>query len=351
MSEQENELKKALAENGDFDAEKAKRLGSDVGGWFDARLKRAARRLWLFAMVGVVVFEFAYFGFWFSFGTKSLIGFATLLVAVILIAGIWAIEHSITNTKISLLKEMKLMRLERLGLPGDDITSTARKSAVTGTSAWSALSSRENVAWLLALILAAAASAAVAFWLWFPGGTLTDESQVTLLADGSGSEVSKTSYPYLGWFPMTSSSIWTGMGPYTITRWIDSQGRELPMTVSTIGANRRYTVELAEPVMPGEQVRQTLVIENPKMARQEGGLWTYRGDPMYGHRKNLYLVTIQVPKGAEIVSVDPKPAQQLVRDGLPTVRFQAIRDRNQKFEHTIQYRLPKESAAAQKAPK
>jgi len=60
-----------------------------------------------------------------------------------------AIDHSITNTKISLLKEMKLMRLERLGLCSDDITSTARKSAVTGTSAWSALSSRENVAWLL----------------------------------------------------------------------------------------------------------------------------------------------------------------------------------------------------------
>jgi hypothetical protein len=58
----------------------------------------------------------------------------------------------------------------------------------------------------------------------------------------------------------------------------------------------------------------------------------------------MYLVTIQLPKGAEIVSVDPKPAQQFVRDGLPTVRFQALRDCNQKFEHTIQYRLPKEPA-------
>ena len=48
-------------------------------------------------------------------------------------------------------------------------------------------------------------------------------------------------------------------------------------------------------------------------------------------------------KGAELVSVDPKPAQQFVRDGLLIVRFQAIRDCNQRFEHKIQYRLPKES--------
>ncbi len=342
MTEQENDLTKALAKNGDFDAEKAKRLALDVVPWFDARLKRAARRAWLFKMLGVVIFEFALVGFCFSFGMKSLIGFATLLVAVLIAAGVWAIEHSITNTKIGLLKEMKLMRLERLGLPGDDLSSAARNSAVTNTSLWSALSARESAAWFLALIFVAAVSAAIASWLLSPGGTLTVESQVTLAADGAGSEVSKTSYPYLGWSPMTSSSIWTGLGPYTITHWIDSQGRDLPMTVSAIDGNRRYTVELAEPVLPGEQVRETRIGESPKMAKEEGGVWKYRGDPVYGYRKNMYLVTIQLPRGAEIVSVDPQPAEQSVYDGLPIVRFQAVRDRNQKFEHTIQYRLPKQ---------
>ena len=55
MSGQENELIKALAENGDFDAEKARRLGSEVGAWFDASLKRAARRSWLSKIVGAVL--------------------------------------------------------------------------------------------------------------------------------------------------------------------------------------------------------------------------------------------------------------------------------------------------------
>ena len=267
-----------------------------------------------------------------------------LLVIVVTAMGIHALGHAIASTKISLLKEMKLMRLERLGLPGDDIASAARKSAFAGASTRPALSAGETVRWFAALLLAAMASAIAAFWLWSPGGTLTDESHVTLLADGSGTDVSKTSYPYFGWLPMTSSSIWTGLGPYTITHWIDNQGRDLPMTVATIDGNRKYTVELAEPVMPGEQVRETRIGESPKMAKEADGLWTFQGDPMYGYQKNIYLVTVQLPKGAEIVSVDPKPAEEFVRDGQPTVRFQAIRDFNQKFEHKVEYRLPKDGA-------
>ena len=104
MSEQENELEKALAKNGGFDAEKAKRLGLDLVPWFDASLKRAARKTWLVKIVGAVVFEFAFIGFCYSFGMKSLIGYATLLVVVFIAAGIWAVGHAITNTKISLLE-------------------------------------------------------------------------------------------------------------------------------------------------------------------------------------------------------------------------------------------------------
>ena len=100
MSGQENELIKALAENGDFDAEKARRLGSEVGAGFDARLKKAARRLWLSKMVGVVLVEFALFGLCFSYGTKSLIGFATLLIVVAITAGTLgnrALDHERQN--------------------------------------------------------------------------------------------------------------------------------------------------------------------------------------------------------------------------------------------------------------
>lgn len=80
--------------------------------------------------------------------------------------------------------------------------------------------------------------------------------------------------------------------------------------------------------------------EGPQTGKHAGGLWTYRGVPQYGCRKNFYLVTIQLPQGAEIVAAEPPPAQTSVRDGVPTVRFQAIRDRSQKFTHMVQYRLP-----------
>jgi hypothetical protein len=177
------------------------------------------------------------------------------------------------------------------------------------------------------------------------GLTMTEESQVTLLADGSKSTVSKVSYRNpAGLFPTTSLSLWTGDGPFAITQWLDGQGRELPISVATIGGNRQYTVQLAEPIMPGDQVSYTTTTEAAKMARKQGETWTYHGGQKWGGKgQKFFLETVQLPRGAEIVSVEPKPAQQLVRDGLATVRFQAVVDQEHELAYTIQYRLPKEN--------
>ena len=237
------------------------------------------------------------------------------------------------------------MRLEYLGRPTGQAAAPARETVSVTTNLWRTppLSLREDAAWYVTLILVAAASALCMFRLMGGEGTLTHESHVKLSADGSGTNVSKISYYYYGLSPKTSSSMWTGKGPYKFTRWLDSRRRELPMSVATIGENVRYTVQLVEPVTPGQEFRDTLTGESPKMAEKQGDLWTYRGDPQFGHPQNCYLETVQLPKGAEIVSVDPEPAQQTVQDDLPTVRFQAIRGCNEKFTHMIQYRLPKDS--------
>ena len=128
--------------------------------------------------------------------------------------------------------------------------------------------------------------------------TRTDESQVTLSADGAGSTVNKISYPYYGFFPMTSSSTWTGLGPYTITRWLDSRGRELPISVSTIGPNRRYSVETSR---TGDARRSGQRNDNCGKSQdgyQRGRPWTYRGDQVYGQGENRYLATVHTPQGS-----------------------------------------------------
>ncbi len=340
MSERENELKKTLAENGSFDPDTAKRVTAEAGAWFDTRLKWMAR-LDLFRLIFcIAVLEIAAAGFGLAVSTKAMLAFAVVLVfAIAGIVGV-AVQSRITNAKLVLLKEIKLLRLERLGCPADRAVAPPWETVPTGVSIWRTLSRWESAAWFVVLILVAAASFVFTSWLMGWEGMLANESLVKLAADGSGSELSTTSYQYNGLFPLTSASMWTGQGPYKFTRWLDSRGRELPMAVENIPPNRRYTVQLIEPVRPGEEFRETIFGESPKMAEKKGDLWTYRGDPQFGQGKNSYLVTVQLPKGAEIVSVDPQPAEQIIQDGLPTVRFQAIRGRNEKFTHSIQYRLP-----------
>ena len=340
MSEHENELKKALAENGRFDHETAKRVTAEAGAWFDKRLKWMARLDFVRIIFCIAVLEIAAAGFGLAVSTKAMLAFAVVLVFAIVGTGIVAIQSRITNAKLALLKEIKLLRLEHLGCPTDHTTAPPWETVPTGVTIWRTLSRWEGAAWFAVLILVAAVSFLFASWLMGWEGMLTNESLVKLSADGSGSEVSKTSYQYNGLTPMTSASMWTGEGPYKFTRWLDNRGRELLMTVETIPPNRRYTVQLVEPVRAGEEFRETIFGESPKMAEKKGALWTYKGDPQFGQQKNSYFVTVQLPKGAEIASVDPQPAEQIIQDGLPTVRFQAIRGRNEKFTHSIQYRLP-----------
>ncbi|MGA2031859.1 MAG: hypothetical protein ABSG68_06365 [Thermoguttaceae bacterium] len=352
MSEATNELKKALAENGNFDAAKADRDVIEASSYFDSQLRRGARFTFLSLIIVVAVLEFAFIGFFLTFSTKALVGFATLLVVTVVLIVRFAIGHEITNTKISLLREIKLLRLEHLGLPADQTITPPRKAAPTGTSLWRVLSLRENTAWLLAAILVAVVSAHFTLQLMNRGMTMTEESQVTLLADGSKSTVSKVSYRNpAGLFPTTSLSLWTGDGPFAITQWLDGRGRELPISVSTIGGNRKYTVQLAEPIMPGDQVNYTTTTEAAKMATRQGETWTYHGGQKWtGKGQKFFLETVQLPQGAEIVCVEPKPAQQFLRDGLPTVRFQTVVDQGHELAYTIQYRLPKETGT-QKAAK
>jgi hypothetical protein len=345
MSEPEDKLKKALAENGNFDAETAKRVAAEAGALLDRRLKWLARITWLRTLIVIAVGEVGFIGLFMTFSTKGMIGFAVLLLFAIVALCVIDLQYRITNTKVSLLKEIKLLRLEYLGRPTGQAAAPARETVSVTTNLWRTppLSLREDAAWYVTLILVAAASALCMFRLMGGEGTLTHESEVKLSPDGSGTEVTKISYHYYGLSPMTSANIWSGVGPSKFTRWIDSRGRELPMNVSTNEKNKQYTVQLVEPVMPGDEVRETLFAESPKMAEKEGDLWIYRGRWEFGHEKNSYLETVQLPKGAEIVSVDPEPVQQSVQDALPTVRFQAIRSRNEIFTYTIQYRLPKAS--------
>ncbi len=139
MSENENELKKALAENGNFDAEKARRLAAEAVSRFNLRLRWTERRGMIGLLLCMAVFEFAFIKFTLASTTKTMIGYAVVMLLSYGI-GITAVFVSrIMSVLLRVLKEIKQSQLESLGYPADreiSASNGARQFVGALTSAW-----------------------------------------------------------------------------------------------------------------------------------------------------------------------------------------------------------------------
>jgi len=158
MSEREDELKKALAENGGFDAEKAENEVERARRWFDSRLRWSGRIAWMRLILVVAVCVFALTNFMVAVSTRAMIGYAALMVITIGGVGTIAVQSWVAGTKIGLLKEIKLLRLECLGRPAGQVAPTAWREFPLTPATRRALSGWEYTAWLLALMVVAGAS-------------------------------------------------------------------------------------------------------------------------------------------------------------------------------------------------
>ena len=161
MSEHENELKKALAEEGLFDAGKASNEADGASRWFESRLKWSGRFAWMRIILVVVVFEFAFVKFCGAASTKAMIGYAAMMVCTIVLVGTIAVQSWVAGTKISVLREIKLLRLECLGRPTEQVASSALGAFPVMASPRRLFSLGEYIAWLLALMVVAGAAAFV----------------------------------------------------------------------------------------------------------------------------------------------------------------------------------------------
>jgi hypothetical protein len=169
MSEHEDELKKALAENGTFDAEKGGRIAAAAVARFDSRLRWTERCGWILVLLCMAVFEFALISFALAFTTKEMIAYA---VAMLLSLGIGIAVNMISRITSMLLKvlmEIKRLQLAYLGCPLDRSASPADGAELlAGRSR--ALTRRETVAWGVVLVIVALTVAIGTFrrlpWVW-----------------------------------------------------------------------------------------------------------------------------------------------------------------------------------------
>ena len=120
MSEHENELKKALAENGDFDAEKAKHDAEKASRWFDSRLKWSGRFAWMRIILVLLCLN----SLSSNLRRRHHKGHDRLCRHDgddLILVGVIGVQSWVAGTKISVLKEIKLLRLECLGRPTEQV--------------------------------------------------------------------------------------------------------------------------------------------------------------------------------------------------------------------------------------
>jgi hypothetical protein len=338
-----DDLTKALARNGAYDAEKAEELRRNTVGVFVATTRKVERYLWarscLFAWLAV----FAAAHFMHSSTTKSLL-FYGLLTLVFVICMLHAKTWYLTAiTKVGLLKAVY-----QLGLGGPTTTSAstprqpreAQLPFVDGLPRW------ERCIWYAATICVGLLILAVKGvevrgvedpWDFNRGGSLTAEGCLALATDGSGSEVTEMCFLHQGTVPRRELTI--DAPAEATTRFTDSYGNDLPAQGAQEQGHVRYAVSLSRPIMPGRQSGCTMIQERAQSATEKEGIWTCSADNSYGWDTNEFFQAVVLPEGAEIVSVTPCPVANFFLAKKPVVRFHATRGYNEPFKYTVQYRL------------
>ena len=133
MNEFDSELRSSLAENGTFDASKASELRKKAIGKFEAALKKIARTAMGYVLVLSPLAVFCAVRSLTAPDTQDMLLYAIVFVVALekmLMVRLW---YWVTNNKISVLKEVKLLRMEMHGAPpageypgafdvGEDIT-------------------------------------------------------------------------------------------------------------------------------------------------------------------------------------------------------------------------------------
>jgi hypothetical protein len=135
-----------------------------------------------------------------------------------------------------------------------------------------------------------------------------------------------------------------GVAPHEIAelehyRVLDEFGLELPMRVEDDPSikGKRVFVTLLRPALPGDEIRITMVIQEPGAIRS-GEDWIYRNEADYPD-KRLVTRSILLPKGARILSAMPEPLYQTVSSEGPVVVWRRYFAAGERTPWEIRYHL------------
>ncbi|MGW8256294.1 MAG: hypothetical protein ACWGMZ_02290 [Thermoguttaceae bacterium] len=195
MNEHENELKRALVENGRFDAERAKQLSEAAVSHYVNGLKKTERVLWIYLIVCVTIMAFSCDIFLFATSNKMMIGSGIMFLVALETTILMKLWYWIVNTKLTLQKEIRQWQVQRsLPEPAANAPTWLGEMSFgrTGLSTW------ERRAWLIGMIVVAEASAFLALRLschvWPHRMARFENAPVTVEAPRIGAPVFYTIY-------------------------------------------------------------------------------------------------------------------------------------------------------------
>ncbi len=340
MSEHDESLQKALEENARLRSEREETLRQSASAEYSGHLRSAERIYWLYALVCVAVGVSALNSFFFSpsFDTKTMIGCAVVILVIYETTVLMKLWLAVAAMKMGVLKDVKLLRLEVARLAEAVGVERPTEPAVKyqplrGASPW------ERRLWIAVCVVVALVTSSWSAREFAGGsGNAVDETVVTLEADGSASSVTEMEHPYYSRLLVAKDFPFYAPKDCKI-RFIDPRGEEMPVKVTETSSHTRHDVTLTDSVFANGTMRYTRILQQPKAASSQDGVWTFKNDVMYSKPENRFSVTVCLPQGAKLVSAKPAPTLVSERDGRKAVEFRGTRAKNERFAYSVTYRL------------
>ena len=344
MSEHDETLRKALEDNARLRSEREESLREGASAEYSGHLRTAERIYWLYALACVALGVSAINSFFFSpgFDTKTMIGCAVVILVIYETTVLMKLWFAMAGMKMSVLKDVKLLRLEVARLaeavgverPAEP---TVKYEPLRGASPW------ERKMWIaVCMVVAIATSSWSAQEFARGGGNAVDETTVTLDADGSATSVTEMEHPYYSRLLVAKDFPFYAPKDCKI-RFVDPRGDDMPVKVTETSGHTRHDVTLTDSVFANGTMRYTRILERPKAATSEDGVWIYKNDVMYSKPENRFSVTVCLPEGAKLVTAEPAPTLEFEQDGRTAVQFRGTRGKNERFAYSVKYELSEES--------
>ncbi len=340
MSEHDDTLRKTLEEVTRLRVEREESLREVATREYSGRLRTAERIYWFYGVACVAMGVAAINFFVRSFDIKTLIGCAVVILVIYETTVLMKLWFATARMKMDVLSEMKLLRLEVTRLE-TAVGVEEPSHPPTNYEPMPGMPSLERKFWIGVCVSVAIAVSSWTSHAWFGGGDTSTETLVTLTAEGSAEKQHTTERAFTGYYLPKGFSLYTPKD--TNVRFLDPTGHEMPVQLVVTDTNNRHDVTFTDSVFDRGKLRYTQVLDVPKAAKFEDGVWTFEDGIHHVGHDTEYSITILLPPGATVLAADPTATVKPHADGRTHLRFQGTAKDNKKYTFTVRYELPSKS--------